>query len=214
MTGNSVIDALLQTLGTEPAIDDPLLSGRLAAGRPVVLVTAHRRESWGEPLRRIGRALARLSELFPDHDFVFPAHANPLVRASIEPAVEGLGNVIVTAPLPYPQFCALLDRCVLVLTDSGGVQEEAPALGTPVLVMRDTTERPEAVAAGTARLVGTREDGIVEAVSAALAEAADEGGARVGRHANPYGDGRAAERTVQAMAQHFGVGSGVDEFVA
>ena len=179
-------------------------------------MTAHRRESWGEPLRRIGRAVGRLAARFPDHDFVFPVHANPRVRESIEPGVEGSENVLLTAPLPYPQFCALLARSALVLTDSGGVQEEAPAVGAPVLVMRDTTERPEAVAAGTARLIGTGEQAIVDAVSAALTSADRSGGrgAGVALPVNPYGDGRAAARTVQAMAQHFGVGSGVDEFVA
>lgn len=221
VTGNSVIDALLQTIAVRPAIDDPELSARLALGRTTVLVTAHRRESWGEPMRRIGRALGRLAGLFPDHDFVFPVHANPLVREAIEPAVTGCDNVILTAPLPYPQFCTLLERCTLVLTDSGGVQEEAPALGKPVLVMRDTTERPEAVEAGTARLVGTGERAIVEAVSAALAaqrraasplRRAARRGAGAVRPSNPYGDGRAAERTVQAIAHHFGVGTGVDEF--
>jgi UDP-N-acetylglucosamine 2-epimerase (non-hydrolysing) len=210
VTGNSVIDALLQTLDTAPPLD-PALETRLSGGRPFVLVTAHRRESWGEPLRRIGRALARLAVLFPDHDFVFPMHANPLVRASIEPAVAGLANVVLTAPQPYPQFCALLSRCRLVLTDSGGVQEEAPALGKPVLVMRDTTERPEAVAAGTAVLIGTGESAIVDAVSELLASDAGRAGLRP---INPYGDGRAAERTVQAIARHFGLGDRVDEFAA
>ncbi|ALX66247.1 UDP-N-acetylglucosamine 2-epimerase [Microbacterium sp. XT11] len=210
VTGNSVIDALLQTLDTAPRLD-PALEARLSEGRPFVLVTAHRRESWGEPLRRIGRAIARLAELFPDHYLVCPLHANPLVRASIEPAVAGHDNVVLTAPQPYPQFCALLSRCRLVLTDSGGVQEEAPALGKPVLVMRDTTERPEAVAAGTAVLIGTQENAIVDAVSRLLTA---EGGGAETRPINPYGDGHAAERTVQAIARHFGLDDHVDEFAA
>ena len=211
VTGNSVIDALLHTVAAHPPIDDPVLAARAEANRPFVLITAHRRESWGEPLRRIGRAIARLSEAFPLHDFVFPAHANPLVRESILPAVAGRPNVIVTGPQPYPQFCALLARSVLVLTDSGGVQEEAPALGKPVFVMRDTTERPEAVTAGTSVLVGTDEDVIVEKVSVALVAAG--AASRAARRGSPYGDGHAARRTVRAIAQHFGVGRGVDEFV-
>lgn len=210
VTGNSVIDALHITVNGRPRITDPDLASRLALGRPLVLVTAHRRESWGEPLRQVGRALARLAAAHPDHDFVFPAHRNPLVRDAILPAVAGSQNVIVSEPLPYPQFCAVLERSRVVLTDSGGIQEEAPSLGKPVLVMRETTERPEAVAAGTARLVGTEEDAIVHAVSALLTDS--RAYERMARAVNPYGDGRAAERTVKAFARLFGIGRDVEEF--
>lgn len=210
VTGNSVIDALLLTVAAGPRIEDPELAGRLEAGRPVVLVTAHRRESWGEPLRQVGRALARLAAAHPDHDFVFPAHRNPLVREAIVPAVEHCENVLVTEPMPYTQFCALMERSALILTDSGGVQEEGPSLGKPVLVMRETTERPEAVTAGTVRLVGTGEQDIVDAVSMLLRDRAAYD--RMARALNPYGDGRAAERTLQALARHYGIGSSVEEF--
>lgn len=210
VTGNSVIDALLITVGNAPQIEDPALVGRLARGRPVVLVTAHRRESWGEPLERVGRALARLAATHPGHDFVFPAHRNPVVRESILPLVAASPNVIVTEPLPYEQFCALMERSTIILTDSGGVQEEGPSLAKPVLVMRDTTERPEAVTAGTVRLVGTDEQAIVDAVTDLLTDA----GAyeRMSRAINPYGDGRTGRRTVQAIARHFGLGDDVEEF--
>ncbi|MHC5559964.1 non-hydrolyzing UDP-N-acetylglucosamine 2-epimerase [Kocuria sp. U4B] len=210
VTGNSVIDALLLTVASRPQIEDKDLAGRLAQGRPVVLVTAHRRESWGEPLRQVGRAIARLAAAHPDHDFVFPAHRNPLVREAIVPAVEHCSNVVVTEPLPYAQFCALMERSSIILTDSGGVQEEGPSLGKPVLVMRDTTERPEAVAAGTVELIGTDEQAIVDAVTTLIVD--DEAYDRMARALNPYGDGRAAQRTVQALARHYGFATTVEEF--
>jgi UDP-N-acetylglucosamine 2-epimerase (non-hydrolysing) len=176
-----------------------------------VLVTAHRRESWGEPLRQVARAIARLARAYPGFDFVLPMHKNPAVREAIVPSVEGSANVVLTEPLPYPEFCALLDRAHIVLSDSGGVQEEGPSLGKPVLVMRETTERPEALEAGTVALVGTDEDRVVQAVSALIEDRAAYN--RMARALNPYGDGHAAQRTVQAMAHHFGVGLGVEEFV-
>ncbi|MCM3687845.1 non-hydrolyzing UDP-N-acetylglucosamine 2-epimerase [Kocuria rosea] len=210
VTGNSVIDALLLTVASRPRIEDTELATRLATGRPVVLVTAHRRESWGEPLRQVGRALGRLADAYPDYEFVFPAHRNPLVREAIVPQVHDRSNVIVTEPLPYAQFCALMERSSIILTDSGGVQEEGPSLGKPVLVMRDTTERPEAVTAGTVRLVGTDEQDIVEAVSTLIED--PEVYEQMACALNPYGDGRAAERTLQALARHYGLGGTVEEF--
>lgn len=213
VTGNSVIDALLLTVARESSLEDSPLGARLRHDRPAVLITAHRRESWGEPLRQVGRALATLAQRYPDHDFVYPAHRNPAVRAAILPAVAQYNNVVVTDPIAYPQFCALMARCDIVLTDSGGIQEEAPSLGKPVLVMRETTERPEAIEAGTARLIGTDEDGIVRAV----AELIDDELAyqRMARAINPYGDGRAGERTVAALAEYFGLVTGaLAEFTA
>lgn len=210
VTGNSVIDALFITVASRPRIEDPALGARLATGRPVVLVTAHRRESWGEPLRQVGRAIARLAAAHPDHDFVFPAHRNPLVREAILPAVQHCPNVLVTEPLPYAQFCALLERSSIILTDSGGVQEEGPSLGKPVLVMRDTTERPEAVAVGAVKLIGTDEEAIVDAVSILIKD--ERIYRRMSRALNPYGDGHAAERTVRALARHYGHDDTVQEF--
>ena len=210
VTGNSVIDALLITVASQPRIEDPELAQRLAEGRPVVLVTAHRRESWGEPLEAVGRAIAALARQHPDHDFVFPAHRNPLVRDAIRPAIQDLKNVLMTEPLPYEQFCALLERASIILTDSGGVQEEGPSLGKPVLVMRETTERPEAVVAGAVKLVGTDEEVIVREVSTLITDQDEY--SRMARALNPYGDGRAAERTVRALARHFGFDDLVEEF--
>lgn len=211
VTGNSVIDALLITVESRPRIEDPVVAERLAEGRPIVLVTAHRRESWGKPLEAVGRAIAALARQHPDYDFVFPAHRNPLVRDAIQPAIRSISNVLMIEPLPYAQFCALLERASIILTDSGGVQEEGPSLGKPVLVMRETTERPEAVAAGAVKLVGTNEEAIVREVSTLITD--HEEYSQMARALNPYGDGRAAERTVHALARHFGFDDFVDEFV-
>lgn len=202
VTGNSVIDALHWTLATPRPFSEPDLAERLTGARPVILVTAHRRESWGAPMQAIGRALRRVAVEFPDHELVFPVHRNPLVRQAILPHIEGLSNVFISEPLPYGEFCHLMQRSRLILTDSGGVQEEGPSLGKPVLVMRDNTERPEAVWAGTVRLVGSDEDAIVSAVRTLLTDQVTYD-AMAGA-VNPYGDGRAAERHVDAILHHFG----------
>lgn len=212
VTGNSVIDALLWTVEQRVDYSDTKLAERLGQGRPTVLVTAHRRESWGEPMQAIGRALARLASGFPNHDFVFPMHRNPLVREAIRPAVDGHDNVVVTEPLPYPEFCHLMNRATVVLTDSGGIQEEGPSLGKPVLVMRENTERPEAVTAGTARLVGTDEAAIVDSVTELLTD--PQAYATMAQAVNPYGDGHAARRTVDAILHHFGGATRPAEFAS
>ena len=157
-------------------------------------------------------ALARIARGHRDLRIVFPIHRNPLVREAIMPAIRDLENVTVTEPLPYGGFARLLNRATVILTDSGGVQEEAPSLGKPVLVMRDTTERPEAVQAGTVKLVGTDEDLIVDMVSRLLTDAGVY--ASMANAVNPYGDGRAAGRAVAAIAHHFGLGPAPEEFVS
>ncbi|GAA4687664.1 UDP-N-acetylglucosamine 2-epimerase (non-hydrolyzing) [Kocuria gwangalliensis] len=210
VTGNSGIDALLATVASRPRITDVALVRRLGRGRPVVLVTAHRRQSWGEPLEAVGRAVATLARRHPDHDFIFPAHPNPMVREALRPALRGHDNVLMIEPLPYAQFCALMERSKIILTDSGGVQEEGPSLGKPVLVLRETTERPEAVETGMVKLVGTDENTIAREVSTLISNSLAYG--RMSRGLDPYGDGRAAERTVHAAARHFGMGDAVDEF--
>lgn len=215
VTGNTVIDALLWTVRQqagpgEPPFGEPVLDRLDANDAPVLLVTAHRRESWGEPLRAVGRALARIAGQHPGLRIVFPIHRNPVVRDAIIPAIAGVPNVVVTEPLPYAGFARLMNRSTVILTDSGGVQEEGPSLGKPVLVMRDTTERPEAVAAGTVRLVGTDEDQIVAAVGSLLTDIAAY--SAMATAVNPYGDGQAAGRAVAALAHHFGLGPPADEF--
>ena len=211
VTGNTVIDALLEVTGSEHPISDPTLA-TLAATRvsPLLLVTSHRRESWGEPLRRTASAIARLVHAFPDLHVLLPAHRNPVVRDALLPSLEGLDRVHITEPLDYPDFCRALQLATIVLTDSGGVQEEAPALGKPVLVLRETTERPEAVQAGSALLVGTDAEAIVAETTRLLTDA-DHFDAMT-RASNPYGDGRAAQRAVAAMAHLLGLGDAPEEF--
>ena len=203
LTGNTVVDALL-TVQRDRLDEDvsPLLG---VDDRPLVVVTAHRRESWGEPLRRIGRAVARLARLHPATVFVVAAHMNPVVRADIETEIVGCDNVRVAGPVAYGQFLGLLARARLVLTDSGGIQEEAPTFGVPVLVTRESTERTECVDAGRARLVGTDEDTIVAAVDELLTDPAARSAMNGGP--NPYGDGRAGQRVVAACAWLLGRGS-------
>ncbi|PZS18029.1 MAG: UDP-N-acetylglucosamine 2-epimerase (non-hydrolyzing) [Acidimicrobiales bacterium] len=210
VTGNTVIDALLWTVERCLAYGDPALDDLDDDNRRVLLVTAHRRESWGVPMDAIGQALAEIATAEPDLVVVFPIHANPVVRHSILPAVKGLANVRVVEPLAYGGFARLMVRSHLILTDSGGIQEEGPSLGKPVLVMRDKTERPEGVSAGTVRLVGTRRLDIVTAVSQLLHEPGAH--AAMANAVNPYGDGRAAERTVAAVAHLLGDGPPPDEF--
>jgi UDP-N-acetylglucosamine 2-epimerase (non-hydrolysing) len=210
ITGNTVIDALHWAVDRKPAYDNAQLEAIDANGRKVLLVTAHRRESWGEGMRQIGIALRTIAERYPDLEIVFPIHKNPLVRDSIVPAVAGLNNVTILEPLAYGAFSRIMNRATIVLTDSGGVQEEAPSLGKPVLVMRDTTERPEAVAAGTARLIGTDSDRIVSAVTELLDDPAAF--ALMANAVNPYGDGLASQRTIEAMAHLFGLGQRPADF--
>lgn len=210
VVGNTVIDALHWTAGNEVGFDDPVLARESAAGTPMVLLTTHRRENWGEPMRRIGAALVRLATDFPDHLFVFPAHKNPRVRAQIVPQVEHLANVHVTEPLDYPQFVHAQRWAEVILTDSGGVQEEAPSFGRPVLVLRENTERPEAVDAGTVKLIGTATEAIVGSVTTLLTD--PEAYAAMSHAVNPYGDGRAAQRSVAAIAELLGVGQRLPDF--
>ncbi len=210
VTGNTVIDALYEVVEKAVPFSDPQLQDLADSGRRLVLVTTHRRENQGEAMRGVGRALARLSERYPDVDFVLPAHRNPVVREAILPEVEGRTNVIVTEPLAYGEFTHLLSVAHVVLTDSGGVQEEAPGLGKPVLVMRENTERPEAVTAGTVKLIGTDEERVVTEVSTLLDDA--EAYAVMANAVNPYGDGRAAARTVAAVRALLGRGERLPDF--
>lgn len=200
MTGNTVIDALLQTHARFPEVNYPASLG-IAEDAPLILVTAHRRENWGEPLHQICQALLRLCEAQPDLQIVFPVHKNPVVRDIVYPALEAHPRIHLVEPLDYVNLMDTMRRSRLVLTDSGGLQEEAPALGKPVLVMRETTERPEGVSAGTARLVGTEVASIVEATLHLLQDAAAY--EQMSRAINPYGDGTAAAQIVAALQDYF-----------
>ncbi|HYT94590.1 MAG TPA: UDP-N-acetylglucosamine 2-epimerase (non-hydrolyzing) [Gemmataceae bacterium] len=208
-TGNTVIDALLLTLerigeGAEKSLlrHCPALEPALARGRRLVLVTCHRRENHGPALASICGALLELTETFRDVDIVYPVHPNPQVRAAAERYLAGANRVHLLPPLDYDVFCCLMSLSHLILTDSGGVQEEAPALNKPVLVLRDTSERPEAVAAGAAKVVGTLHEDIVEAVTLLLTDRDEY--RRMAEAPSPYGDGRAAERIaafIERLAQ-------------
>jgi UDP-N-acetylglucosamine 2-epimerase (non-hydrolysing) len=199
VTGNTVIDALYLAVERRTAFADAALARVAASGRRIVLVTTHRRENWGGAMEGVGRALARLAEQFPDTEIVLPVHRNPVVRDAVLPYLVGLANVTVTEPLGYGEFTHLLSLSTVVLTDSGGLQEEAPSLGKPVLVMRDNTERPEAVEAGTARLIGTAEERIVAEVHRLLTN--ESAYAAMAQAVNPYGDGRSTARVLDATAR-------------
>ncbi|HXV77651.1 MAG TPA: UDP-N-acetylglucosamine 2-epimerase (non-hydrolyzing) [Candidatus Polarisedimenticolaceae bacterium] len=199
VTGNTVVDALLWARGLveqrPPGV--PGLDPEWVGGGRIVLVTLHRRESFGEPLRELCRALADIGREHPDVTVVFPVHFNPHVRSAVEAELAGAPRVRLIPPLEYLPFVHLLDRCHFVITDSGGIQEEAPSYGKPVLVARERTERPEAVDAGVARLVGTSRETIGRAARQLLTDrSAYE--AMVAR-GNPFGDGRAAERIVEVL---------------
>jgi UDP-N-acetylglucosamine 2-epimerase (non-hydrolysing) len=198
VTGNTVVDALLFTqarLAEEPSLAfDPLGP---TDGLRIILVTAHRRESFGLPFRRICEAVRALAEKRRDVLVVYPVHLNPNVQAPVREILDGLPNVRLLAPLDYVSFVACMQRAYILLTDSGGIQEEGPSLGKPVLVMREVSERPEAIAAGAACLTGTNPEAIVAAVSSLLDDPAYY--KRMTSRPNPYGDGHAAARIVQFL---------------
>jgi UDP-N-acetylglucosamine 2-epimerase (non-hydrolysing) len=205
VTGNTVIDALLWTqsrIAADPALASGLddLAERFA-GRRIVLVTTHRRENFGGGMESIARAIGRIADR-DDVAVIFPMHPNPNVGAVMDAALSERANVARIAPLDYPHFIRALSLCDLALTDSGGVQEEAPAFGKPVLVMRETTERPEGVEAGTARLVGTDTDRIVSEVFTLIDD--KQAYAAMARAHNPFGDGHAAARIARIVADGFG----------
>lgn len=209
VTGNTVIDALLEAASWDTEFEDPAVQAAAQSAKRLVVVTTHRRENL-EAMKEIGGAVKDLAETYPDINFVLPLHLNPKVRGAVLPEVESLHNVIITDPLPYDQFTKLLDRATIILTDSGGVQEEAPALGKPVLVMRQNTERPEAVVAGTVKLVGTNRSLIVAEAKLLLDD--DAAYEAMANAVNPYGDGKAAERAVAAIAELLGVGERLPDF--
>lgn len=197
VTGNTVIDALLATVRPHYEFEDAELKSILSleAGRRMILVTTHRRENLGEPMRQIYQALETVLEEFPDTYVLFPVHKNPKVRETVNAVLGSHPRVHLIEPLDYEPFVNLMAASYLLLTDSGGIQEEAPSLGKPVLVVRDTTERPEAVAAGTVALAGTAYDGVLKELRTLLGDKAAY--AKMAQALNPYGDGRAAARIVE-----------------
>jgi UDP-N-acetylglucosamine 2-epimerase (non-hydrolysing) len=201
-----VVDKIKSNANLSHELDDLLREcgydvDRLDEGRRLILITGHRRENFGDGFINICRAIKTLSERYPEVDFVYPMHLNPNVRRPIHQvfgeSLDNLGNLFFIEPLEYLSFVNLMEKSTIVLTDSGGIQEEAPGLGKPVLVMRDTTERPEALEAGTVKLVGTDYDAIVGNVSVLLDDA--EAYERMSHATNPYGDGHACERIVNHL---------------
>ena len=211
VTGNTVIDALLLT-AARPAPDfDPVIAAALERPGPKILVTVHRRESWGMPMASIARAIRACCAQHPEVTFIFPIHLNPVVRETFRSILGSEQGVVFTEPQPYQQFVHLMKASDLVITDSGGIQEEAPALGKPVLVMREHTERPEGIEAGTARLVGTDSATIQEAMHELLTDPAAY--AAMANAVSPYGDGKAAERIADHLEYFFGYRDrGAEEF--
>ena len=203
VTGNTVIDALHHTVRDDFQFEDELLKKIDFQNKRIILVTTHRRENLGEPMRHVYKALKQLTEEFEDVEVVFPVHKNPKVREVVNEELGGLEKVHLIDPLDYEPFANLMHKAHLILTDSGGVQEEAPALGKPVLVLRDTTERPEAVAAGTVKLIGTDRERVYEEAKLLLTDKSEY--SRMAESCNPYGDGKASSRIIQAILYHYGL---------
>lgn len=202
VVGNPVIDALLYVAGKEYEFADPALKGVDFAGKRVIAITAHRRESWGEPFDDMMKALREIASRYEDVLVVFPVHPNPNVRESVERNLKGAERVLLVEPLDYKQFVKLLKSCHFIITDSGGIQEEAPSLGKPVLLMREVTERPEGVKAGAVKVVGTRKEDIVAAAAALLDS--EEEYRRMVITENPYGDGHAAKKITDVVMERIG----------
>lgn len=200
VTGNTVIDALMTTVAGDYDFGDDLRSVDFKNHR-VILLTTHRRENLGEPMRHIYKALRRIIEEIPDTEIVFPVHRNPLVRKVVEEELAGVDRIHLIDPMEYEPFANLMSLSSLVLTDSGGIQEEAPSLGKPVLVLRNTTERPEAVEAGTVRLIGTDKDVVYAETKRLLTDQSAYDA--MSNAVNPYGDGKASQRIVQAILHVF-----------
>lgn len=200
VTGNTVIDALMTTVAGDYDFGDDLKDVDFHNHR-VILLTTHRRENLGEPMRHIYKALRRIIEEIPDTEIVFPVHRNPLVRKVVEEELAGVDRIHLIDPMEYEPFANLMSLSSLVLTDSGGIQEEAPSLGKPVLVLRNTTERPEAVEAGTVRLIGTDKDVVYAETKRLLTDQAAYDA--MSNAVNPYGDGKASQRIVQAILHVF-----------
>ena len=201
VTGNTVIDALHKTVTDDFKFDDEKLANIDYENKRIILVTTHRRENLGEPMRHVYKALKDIVNEFDDVEIVFPVHKNPKVREVVNEELGNIEAVHLIDPLDYEPFANLMHRAFLVLTDSGGIQEEAPSLGKPVLVLRDTTERPEAVKAGTVKLIGTERQKVYEETKYLLTDHDEY--QRMANTCNPYGDGKASKRIIEAILYHY-----------
>ena len=203
LTGNTVIDALQTTVSDHFTFGSDILNRLDYVNRRVILITCHRRENYGQPMANIMTALRRVADVFPDAELVYPVHLSPVVQEAAHKHLDNHPRIHLIAPLDVREMHNLMARCYLVMTDSGGLQEEAPALGKPVLVLRRETERPEAVEAGTVRLAGVEEEPIFQMASTLLSDQQEY--ERMAHAANPYGDGQACRRIADAVAWHFGL---------
>ncbi|WP_297241381.1 non-hydrolyzing UDP-N-acetylglucosamine 2-epimerase [uncultured Flavonifractor sp.] len=202
LTGNTVIDALKTTVRADYRFSNQLLNGLDYQGKKVILVTCHRRENYGQPMTNIMTALRRVAEAFPEVELVYPVHLSPVVREAADKYLSGHDRIHLIEPLDVEEMHNLMARCYLVMTDSGGLQEEAPALGRPVLVLRRETERPEAVTAGTVKIAGTEEETIFQMAAGLLTE--EQAYHAMAHAVNPYGDGQACRRIVDGILWKFG----------
>ena len=212
ITGNTVIDALKTTVRKDYVFETEELNHLPYGSKKIILVTCHRRENYGQPMEDIMSALAEIARTHEDTELVYPVHLSPVVQECAKRHLEGIPNVHLIAPLPADEMHNLMDRCYMVLTDSGGLQEEAPALGKPVLVLRRETERPEAVAAGTVKLAGVDRADIIAMAHELITD--DAAYAAMAHAANPYGDGNACARIADAILWHFGRGEKPEDFTA
>lgn len=201
VTGNTVIDALKTTVKEDYDFKNDLLNSLNYSNRKIILMTTHRRENLGAPMRQVYQAIRRLVEEYDDVEVIFPVHKNPKVREIVREELGHMERIHLIDPLDYEPFANVMARSYLLMTDSGGIQEEAPALGKPVLVLRDTTERPEAVKAGTVRLVGTDLDTVYEAAKELIVD--QEAYHHMSNAVNPYGDGQASRRIIEALRYEF-----------
>ena len=213
VTGNTVIDALQATVQKDYVFEDAEFNKVFESGHRLILMTTHRRENLGEPMRHVYKALKSVLETHEDVEAIFPVHKNPKVREIVQQELGGLDRVHLIEPMDYEPFANLMAKVDIVLTDSGGIQEEAPALGKPVLVLRDTTERPEAVSAGTVLLVGTAYEDVLRETNRLLDDAAHY--KKMAEAANPYGDGQACARIIRAILKKYGYDvENFEEFLA
>lgn len=203
LTGNTVIDALKTTVVKDFHFSNKVLNNLDYVNQKVILVTCHRRENYGQPMASIMTALRRVADAFPETELVYPVHLSPVVQEAARQYLGGHPRIHLIDPLDVREMHNLMSRCHLVMTDSGGLQEEAPALGRPVLVLRKETERPEAVSAGTVRLAGVEEESVFQMASQLLSNQDEY--EKMAHAANPYGDGRACRRIADAIAWHFGL---------
>ncbi len=212
VTGNTVVDALEYTVRENYKFTVPVLDTLVEKGNKIVLVTMHRRENWGLPMQGAANAIRRLASKYPELEFLFPVHMNPIVREVVYPILRGLKNVHLIEPLDYLDFVNIMAKSYLIFTDSGGVQEEGPHFGIPILVLRSVTERPDAVDYGTVKLVGLDEENIFDTAVQLIDNPLEYD--KMANAINPYGDGLSAKRTIKIIKNYFGFShENVDEFV-